>query len=72
MKYYFKTKDETEATKLINAEKYYNALNEINYNMRRKYLKYGDYSESEYAILEKVFDDIAHHISNEGINLDLD
>jgi hypothetical protein len=72
MKYHFTTKNETEAIKVINVEKYYNVLNEINYNMRRKYLKYGDYSESEYELLEKVFDDIANYIKNEGINLDLE
>ena len=72
MKYTITTKDETAVQMMLNAQKYHSALSHITYNIRRNYLKYGDYSESEYEILEQVFDEIARHLTDENINLNLD
>ena len=72
MKYTITTKDELSVKMMLNAQKYHYALEHITYNIRRNYLKYGDYSESEYELLESVFDDIARHLIDENINLNLD
>lgn len=58
MKKIFKTNDKKEALNLLLAEDMASALHEITYTIRRKYLKYGEYSEIEYELLEKVFNDI--------------
>ena len=39
-------------------------------NIKRKYLKHSDYSESQYTMLDEVFEDIFNSYDNNGINID--
>ena len=51
----------------VSGQKLAMILYEINYTIRRRYLKYAELSKEQYEIAEKIFDDI-----QEEINIDLD
>lgn len=65
----FIAKTNKEAKLLSKAEDMASFIFELS-NIRRKYLKYGDYSEEVFDALEKVFDDIRGALGSSNIIID--
>ena len=65
----FETKDTKEALRIVKSLDMACVLFELG-NIRRKYLKYGNLSEAEGAVVERVFKDIYEEINNRGLVID--
>ena len=65
----FETKDAKEALRIVKSFDMACVLFELG-NIRRKYVKYGELSESEDALVEKVFEDIFEQINKKGLVID--
>ena len=65
----FETKDAKEALRIVKSLDMACVLFELG-NIRRKYVKYGELSESEDALVEKVFEDIFEEINKKGLVID--
>ena len=65
----FETKDTKEALRIVKSLDMACVLFELG-NIRRKYLKYGNISEAEGAVVERVFKDIYEEINNRGLVID--
>ena len=69
MKYTFKTKDDTEALRLLKSLDMALSIFEIG-NVRRKYLKYEDLDGKEYLLAERIFDEINELFLDNNVNID--
>jgi len=65
----FETKDTKEALRIVKSLDMACVLFEIG-NIRRKYLKYGELSEVEEVVVERVFEDIYEEINKRGLVID--
>ena len=65
----FETKDTKEALRIVKSLDMACVLFELG-NIRSKYLKYGNISEAEGAVVERVFKDIYEEINNRGLVID--
>lgn len=65
----FETKDTKEALRIVKALDMACVLFELG-NIKKKYLKYEELSESEDAVVERVFADIYAEIYKKGLVID--
>ena len=65
----FETKDTKEALRIVKSLDMACVLFELG-NIRRKYIKYGDLSEAEDAVVERVFEDIYEEVNKKGLVID--
>jgi hypothetical protein len=69
MKHIFATEDDMEALRIVKSLDMALSIFEID-NVRRKYLKYEDLDEKEYALAEKIFSEINELFIDNNVNID--